>query len=125
MNDACGVCSDEALEDVFDDRPDFGERQVLFALEAIGETFTFELFEDEQMSTVGGHADFEQAAHVRALNGRSDLCFSLETTNEVRFDGRSRKQDFDGNLAAIRIAARSPNLPHAAAAEEAGYSVAR
>lgn len=77
------------------------------------------------MSAVGRHADFEQAAHVGALDGRSDLGFPLKTADEVRFDGRSREQDFDGDLAAVRVAARRPYLPHAAAAEEAGYSVAR
>ena len=125
MNDAGRVSSDESFEDVLDDRPDFGERQILLALESIGETFTFELFEDEQVGVIGSQADFEQATNVGALDRGRNFSFALKAANEIGFDCRSRKQHFDGDFSTISVVARSPNLSHAAAAKEAGYTVSR
>jgi len=53
------------------------------------------------------------------------LGFPLEAADEIRLYSGPRGQDFDGYFTAIRVITRSPHFPHAAAAEEAGYSVAR
>lgn len=125
MNDASGVSGDESFENVFDDRPDFGERQVLLALESIREAFAIELLEDEKVGVVGSESDLEQATNVGALDRGRNFGFALKAANEIGFDGCSRKQDFDGDFSTISVVARSPNLSHAAAAKEAGYAVAR
>lgn len=116
MDDVGGVRSDESFEDVFDEGPDFGEGEVLLAFEAVSEAFAFEFFEDEQVGVVGRHSDFEESTDVGALDGRGDCGFALETADEVWFDGGASEEDFDGDFATIRVAARSPHLSHAAAA---------
>jgi hypothetical protein len=59
------------------------------------------------------------------LDRGRNFSFALKAANEIGFDGRSRKQDFDGDFSTISVVARSPNLSHAAAAKEAGYTVSR
>jgi hypothetical protein len=124
VDDACRVRGDESLEHVVDEGADLAERQVLLALEPVGERLAGELLEHEQMRAVVGLIDAEQTTDERALDGARDLRLALEAFDEIGLHRRSLQQHLDRDLAPVGVVDGSPDFAHASTPEQSGDAVA-
>ncbi len=102
---------------VFDDRRNFGERQILFAAKAFIEAFPDEPLEGNPQSAVLLFARPQYRGHERRLDLFRDVGFAVEARDEIGVLGGPLVKNFEGDLLPS-TPFRGIHLTHAALANQ-------
>ena len=117
MDDAGGVRGREGRRHLDGDVDGLGDRQELD--QALVERDALDVFHREVAAPVGGLAEQVDVRDVRMAQGRGGARLPLEPREVVRLH-RAAMEHLDGDVAVEPQVAGEIDLPHAAAAEQAG-----